>query len=130
MIRKRKNLEYYLSNLSIVKRLLSWSKSYVPPGFSGVSLYDTLSFVLKETQKDNLTTRANSISFSLCLSIFPAIIFLFTLLPLFPIVKDYTLILSEQMEGVIPQNAHDYIFSVINDITSIFTINKNRKEDT
>ncbi len=119
MIRKRKNLEYYLSNLSIVKRLLSWSKSYVPPGFSGVSLYDTLSFVLKETQKDNLTTRANSISFSLFLSIFPAIIFLFTLLPLFPIVKDYTLILSEQMEGVIPQNAHDYIFSVINDITSI-----------
>lgn len=70
-------------------------------------------------QKDSLTTRANSISFSLFLSIFPAIIFLFTLLPLFTVVKDYTLMLSEQLEGVIPKSAHEYIFSIIYDITSI-----------
>jgi membrane protein len=75
--------------------------------------------LIKETQKDNLTTRANSISFSLFLSIFPAIIFIFTLLPLFAFVKDYTSMLSDQLQGVIPQSAHDYIFSIINDITSI-----------
>ena len=117
--RKIYNLQSFVSNLSIIKRLLLWSKSYIPPGFSGVSLFDTTTFVLKEIQKDNLTTRANSISFSLFISIFPAIIFLFTLLPLFPIVKDYTLILSQQLKGVIPESAHEYIFSIINDITSI-----------
>lgn len=104
---------------AIVKRVLNWSKTFIPPGFSGVSLYEVISFVIKETQKDNLTTRANSVSFSLFLSIFPAIIFIFTLLPLFPIVQDYTTMLSNQLTGVIPKNAHEYIFSIVNDITSI-----------
>lgn len=104
---------------AIVKRVLNWSKTIIPPGFSGVSLYEVISFVIKETQKDNLTTRANSVSFSLFLSIFPAIIFIFTLLPLFPIVQDYTTMLSNQLTGVIPKNAHEYIFSIVNDITSI-----------
>jgi membrane protein len=102
-----------------IKKVSSWSKTYVPPGFSGVSLYEVVTFVLKETQKDNLTTRANSVSFSLFLSIFPAIIFIFTLLPLFPIVQDYTTMLSDQLHGVIPKSAHEYIFSIIHDITSI-----------
>jgi membrane protein len=103
----------------VIKKAISWSKLYYPPGFSKVSLYDTISFVINETRKGNLTTRANSIAYSLFLSIFPAIIFLFTLLPLFPVVQDYTEMLSKQLQGVIPKNAHDYIFSVITDITSI-----------
>ncbi len=106
-------------SLPLVKRCIQWSKEYSPPGFSSVPLFDVLKFVIVETQKDNLTTRANSISFSLFLSVFPAIIFIFTLLPLFTFVQDYTTMLSSQTEGVIPKSAHDYIFSVINDITSI-----------
>lgn len=113
------NIEKRVLSIPFVKKVLEWSRSYSPPGFSGISLYEVISFVIKETQKDNLTTRANSISFSLFLSIFPAIIFVFTLLPLFTVVKDYTSMMSEQLQGVIPQSAHDYIFSIINDITSI-----------
>jgi len=117
---KRKfDIEKWFLNLPVIKKLLEWSKKYSPPGFSGLSLNEVIAFVIKEIQKDNLTTRANSISFSLFLSIFPAIIFLFALLPLFPVVKDYTQMLSEQLEGVIPKNAHEYIFAIINDITSI-----------
>ncbi|MBK9736936.1 MAG: hypothetical protein IPO92_19090 [Saprospiraceae bacterium] len=41
------------------------------------------------------------------------------MLPLFTFVKDYTAMLSEQLIDVIPKNAHDYIFSIITDITSI-----------
>jgi membrane protein len=103
----------------MVNTLLGWSMRYSPPGFSGITVYETISFVLKEVQKDNLTTRANSISFSLFLSIFPAIIFLFTLLPLISVVQNYTEMLSSQLDGVIPKSAHDYIFSIIYDITSI-----------
>ena len=105
--------------LPLVRKVLAWSKVYSPPGFSGVTIYEVITFVIKETQKDNLTTRANSISFSLFLSIFPAIIFLFTLLPLFPVVQDYTAMLSDQLVGVIPKSAHEYIFSIIYDITAI-----------
>jgi membrane protein len=117
--RKKWNIVEVIHYRENLKRLLSWSKTFIPPGFSGVSLYEVVTFVLKETQKDNLTTRANSVSFSLFLSIFPAIIFIFTLLPLFTIVQDYTTMLSDQLHGVIPKNAHEYIFSIINDITSI-----------
>lgn len=119
MKRKKWNIAEVFHYRENLKRLLSWSKTFIPPGFSGVSLYEVVTFVLKETQKDNLTTRANSVSFSLFLSIFPAIIFIFTLLPLFTIVQDYTAMLSDQLRGVIPKNAHEYIFSIINDITSI-----------
>lgn len=113
------NINTFLKRIPVIQRILDWSKITSPPGFSGISLYEVLDFVVKEIKKDNLTTRANSISFSLFLSIFPAIIFLFTLLPLFSVVKDYTAMLSEQLEGVIPKTAHDYIFSIIYDITSI-----------
>lgn len=99
--------------------LLNWSRNYSPPGFSNISLYQSLRFVIIEAQKESISTRANSVAFSLFLSIFPAIIFLFTLLPLIPIVQDYTSMLSDQLEGVIPDNAHAYIFDIIHDLTSI-----------
>jgi membrane protein len=116
---RSKKFRSHIQSFAIVKKVLEWSQVYSPPGFSGVSLYNVITFLIRETQKDNLTTRANAISFSLFLSIFPAIIFVFTLLPLFAFVKDYTSMLSDQLKGVIPQSAHDYIFSIINDITSI-----------
>ncbi len=70
---KSKVAEWFFS-FEIVKRIVDWSQSYSPPGFSGVSLYNVITFLIKETQKDNLTTRANAISFSLFLSIFPAFV--------------------------------------------------------
>ncbi len=109
----------YVLNIPVVASLIRWSKEYSPPGFGGVTIYQFISFVVQELKQDNITTRANSVAFSLFISIFPAIIFLFTLLPLFTVVQDYTMMLSKQLEGVIPENVHLYIFSIINDITSI-----------
>lgn len=109
----------FFKELPIIRSLLRWSKAYSPTRFKGVSLYNIIAFVIQELKKDNVNTRANSVSFSLFLSLFPSIIFLFTLLPLFPVVQDYTQMLSNQLEGVIPGNVHNYIFSIIFDITSI-----------
>ena len=119
LIRRNINIQQILLDVPFVRRILSWSRRYSPPGFSGISLFDTIHFLVQEVKKDNLTTRANSVAYSLFLSIFPATIFIFALLPLFPIVKDYTVLLSDQLRGVIPKSAHDYIFSIIYDITSI-----------
>ena len=109
----------FFKELPIIRSLLRWSKAYSPAGFRGISVYNIIAFVIQELKKDNVTTRANSVSFSLFLSIFPAIIFLFTLLPLFPVVQDYTQMFSHQLDGVIPANVHKYIFTIIFDITSI-----------
>lgn len=116
---KKQTLQQKMWDLPIVQKMVNWSRHYSPPGFSGIPIFDVLKFVIIEIEKDNLTTRAKSVSFSFFLSLFPTIIFLFTLLPLFPIVRDYTATMSDQLEGVLPKSAHDYIFNIIHDLTSI-----------
>ncbi len=65
-----------------LERLLSWAKSRSLPGFQQQSIYDVLNFVFQELKRDRLITRANSISFSFFLSLFPTVIAFFTLIPL------------------------------------------------
>lgn len=119
LIKRKKTLQNILLDLPFVRQIIAWSKVYSPPGFKGVPISDIILFIGEELKKDNLTTRANSVAFSLFLSLFPAIIFIFTLLPLISIVQDYSTMLQVQLRGVLPNNAHEYIFNIINDITSI-----------
>lgn len=89
--------------------------------------------------RDNITTRANSVAFSLFLAIFPFIIFLFTLLPyLFapddfaaflgnilpqssylPTSASYLEILHQYLESVLPTNANQYLLGVVDGIVGI-----------
>ena len=69
--------------------------------------------------RDNITTRANSVAFSLFIAIFPFIIFIFTLLPMLPISADYLLLIREYLTGVMPNNANNYLLSIIEGILSI-----------
>jgi len=76
------NIRNTIVNLPILKEILDWSKRYSLPGFAGVPIYNIINFIYKEMTQDNITTRANSVAFSLFIAIFPFIIFLFTLLPI------------------------------------------------
>jgi len=58
-------------------------KTHSFPGFFKVPISDVAIFIYREGQRRDLTTRANSMAFSFSLSLFPALIMLFTLLPLF-----------------------------------------------
>ena len=89
--------------------------------------------------RDNITTRANSVAFSLFLALFPFIIFLFTLLPILFQPADfanffqgilpasdnvtksssYLDILREYLESVLPQNANAYLLGIIENIIGI-----------
>lgn len=102
-----------------VRQVVDWSKKYHFPGSGGVAIFDVLQFIYYETQKDSIVTRANSIAFSLFLSIFPFIIFLFTLLPYLPFTADYTNMISQSTAKLLPKNAHVYIMNIIVDITHI-----------
>jgi membrane protein len=103
----------------VVKSTIDWSKSHIIPGSNGVSYYEIGKFIWDESRRDGLTTRANSIAFSLFLGIFPFVIFLFTLLPYLPYTENYTLALSNSLDNVLPDNAHAYLMEIINDITKI-----------
>jgi len=110
-----------LSNLPVISQLIAFCKRKSLPGFSGVPIYNVISFVYNEAMKEDndIVTRSNSIAFNFFLSLFPLIIFLFTLLPLFPYTADYVAVLKESTEGFFPKQAHEYLFTVIDGVASI-----------
>jgi membrane protein len=116
-----KILESYknLSQHKYVTEIIQWAKSHKMPGTGGILIYDIGHFIYEEIKKDNLTTRANSITFSLFLAIFPFIIFLFTLLPYLPFTENYTQAIYNTTQNFLPVNAHKYMMDIINDITKI-----------
>ena len=99
--------------------LVLLTKKYSLPGFSGVPIYNVITFVYNEAMSDDIVTRANSVAFSFFLSLFPAIIFLFTLLPMFPITADYLTLFHDSTTDFLPAEAHTYLFRVIEGVASI-----------
>ena len=100
-------------------KIIEFSKEYSLPGFSGVPVYDVIGFIYKEAMRDDIVTRANSVAFSFFLSLFPALIFLFTLMPMFPIAADYITLFKSSTKDFLPSEAHNYLFSVIEGVASI-----------
>lgn len=90
--------------------LLDWAKTHSLPGFFKVPIYDVVVFVIREAQRFSLSIRANSIAFSFFISLFPAILALFTLVPYFsniiysflPGEEDYVTLLVAEINQIIP----------------------------
>ncbi len=104
---------------STFSKILDFSKEYSLPGFSGVPVYDVIGFIYQEAMRDDIITRANSVAFSFFLSLFPALIFLFTLMPMFPITADYIALFKTSTQDILPLEAHNYLFGVIESVASI-----------
>ncbi|MFN8153668.1 MAG: YihY/virulence factor BrkB family protein [Bacteroidia bacterium] len=75
----------FLLGLGPVKLLIDFSKRLRIPGFEGLPLYDVLAFFIQRLSASELQMRARSLAFSTFLAMFPAIIFIFTLIPYIPI---------------------------------------------
>lgn len=99
--------------------LIKWSKGVTFYGLGGVPLYDVVKFIYHEMMRDNISTRANSVAFSLFIAIFPFLIFLFTLLPYIPISADYLNMMEEYISNALPQNASRYLMSIITNLLSV-----------
>lgn len=108
-----------LKVLPVIGVILRWSQQQSLPGLGGVPIYDIISFIIYETQKDGITTRANSVAFSFFLAIFPAIIFAFTLIPLLPFSDYYATTVNQAIESALPASASDYLTNIIDDLASI-----------
>lgn len=108
-----------LRNSRVVQFILDWAKSHSLPGFGGVPIYDVMLFILKEAQRDDITTRANSMAFSFFIAFFPAVIFLFTLTAYLPVADNFMPALKAYLEQIMPTRAGDYLFKMIVDIVAI-----------
>jgi membrane protein len=103
-----------------------WAKKVSFPGFFKVPIWDVISFSLKEFQRFDLMIRANAVSFSFFLALFPSLIALFTLTPFLKesilgfLPSDYSFdaYLQEEIQKIMPGNAGDRLFNFIEDITT------------
>jgi membrane protein len=82
-----------------------------------ISLSSVLQILLRKIRKDELDARANAVAFNLTLSVFPAIIFLFTLIPYIPI-DELDKQIMEFLGQVLPTGIYEEAAGTILDIVS------------
>ncbi|MBC7486474.1 MAG: YihY/virulence factor BrkB family protein [Cytophagaceae bacterium] len=82
-----------------------------------ISLFHFLQILIAKLDKDNVMEMSRSMAYSFVLSIFPAIIFLFTLIPYIPIEHLDTLIL-QNLGQVLPRGIYEVAESTIYDIVA------------
>ncbi len=100
------------------KRVESVLRLVVIPGFEGVPLYDVLVYFIRGFTQVNLIDRAAAVAFYVFLALFPMILFLFTLIPYFPL-QGVTTNILEALHDILPPGTYDSVSSTINEIMSI-----------
>lgn len=110
----RKLIVWFL-RLPLVNQLLDFSKRVRIPGFGGLPLYDVAAFFIIGIQKGSLNIRASSVAFNFILAIFPAIIFLFTLLAYIPY-EGFQEQLLNLMEDFLPRDTYLVVRETFEDI--------------
>lgn len=96
----------------------SWMKRVKFKRYHNISLYRFIKIFIDNIQKDDLVNRANGVAYNFILAIFPAIIFLFTLIPYvaqyFPEVNRNSIM--EFMGEMMPPSMFEVVSSTIFDI--------------
>lgn len=77
--------KYFYKHLTIYHKLVNNLRSLVLPGSQGVPLWYIMRFFIVQLSNEIVTLRASAIAFNFFLALIPSLIFLFTLIPYFPI---------------------------------------------
>jgi membrane protein len=98
----------------------NWMKRIRFKKFDNISLYKFLKIFLYNIGEDEITDRSNGVAYNFILATFPAIIFLFTLIPYishyFPEVTTQTIM--DFLRDLIPGNMYDSVSSTVFDIVN------------
>nr|WP_294946921.1 YihY/virulence factor BrkB family protein [uncultured Mucilaginibacter sp.] len=105
----------FLSRFKFYHYVTDWAKSVYIPGFRPLPLYTVVVFFIEEIQKTSLTNRAAALAYNFMLALFPAIIFLFTLIAYIPVSHFQDDLLSVFAQ-IMPKNAYDAFKTTIEDI--------------
>ncbi len=92
-----------------------YSKRIILPLFEGLTLYDVSVIFFKGIVEGRIADRAASIAFSFFLALFPGIIFLFNLIPFFP-VEGIEAEVFNTFQRILPPDTYDATRSTIADI--------------
>lgn len=105
-----------MKRITYIKIWLSQkSKQFSLPGFDKYPIYDIGKFFIRGIRNGSIKQRAASVAYSTFLSIFPAIIFLFTIIPYIPI-DNFQQYLLDMAQSFMPDNAYLTLEDTIVDI--------------
>lgn len=104
-----------MNKFSILRPIIRFTNKIRIPGFEGLSLYQVSRFFFSALYKGAITTRAGAMAFSFFLALFPAIIFIFSIIPFLPIENIDQLIL-EQLKILLPKEAYTLSYNTIQDL--------------
>ena len=93
------------------------NKFYLRKGKHSIPLYDVLIAFFKKLREDDIVEWAYGVAFNFTLAIFPAIIFLFTLIPYIPIPSLDSKIM-QFLADIMPANVYETVDHTIHDIVS------------
>jgi membrane protein len=100
--------------------LINWMKAIRFSKYENISLYKLVRIFLRNLQRDQLIDRSHGVAFNFTLAIFPAIIFLFTLIPYvtayFPEVNNKSIM--GFMGEMMPASMYEVVSSTVLDIIS------------
>lgn len=97
---------------------IDWTKVCILPGFSPLPLYTVATFFFKEIGKDSLINKASSLAYNFMLALFPAIIFLFTLIPFIPKRIGFQDQLMDFIVLILPADAYRAFDTTLNEIVN------------
>ncbi len=95
--------------------LIKKSEYIILPGKSKITLFEIGNFLITAIGKGKISIRASSIAFKMFLAVFPAIIFLFTLIPYIPI-DNFQDQLLDLFKSFMPKEAYLTVRDTIIDI--------------
>ncbi|MCF7826380.1 MAG: YihY/virulence factor BrkB family protein [Candidatus Marinimicrobia bacterium] len=88
------------------------------PGFDKLPVFNVLLFFFRGIRDGRVISRAEAVSFNLVLAVFPAILFLFTLIPLIP-VDNFQNDLLLLIQSILPASTYSVVQKIIEDIITI-----------
>jgi membrane protein len=117
-------LERIILNLPPIRFITEKSKHIILPGFDRVPLYDVGVFFSQQMHKVGLTERASAVSYNFIMAIPPTFLFLFTLIPQLPFIRQRSIRyqLKSLIRDMIP--APEYNKTIIDFVDSFWDSNR------
>ncbi len=97
---------------------VSWARSTYWPGFQNVSLRDSLVFLINESLRNDITFRSYAIAYTFFISLFPAVLVIFTLIPYLPLYDNIDAAVGTYLADVLPGEAGQIAYEFIRDIST------------
>lgn len=110
------NIKQIVEKWSVrLARVAEWLKHKTLPGFGKMSVFNVGTFFVKALSNGTMGIRSSAVAFNFFLAMFPALLFLFTLIPYIPI-PDFQTELVALLEQLIPAQTFGIIKDTIDDI--------------